>query len=131
MSNHEPIPTEDEQLASAVIEAAFRVHRALGPGLLESVYEACLCYELSKMKLRFQRQLNLPVVYETVRLDSGLRFDLLVEDRLIVELIAAAQLAPIDSAQTLTYLKLTNNRLGLLINFNTVLLKDGIKRIVH
>ena len=131
MGKHEPVPDDVERVASAVVEAAFRVHRALGPGLLESVYEECLCYELSKMGLLLKRQLDLPVVYESVRLKSGLRFDLLVENKLIAELKAVDQMLPIYTAQTLTYLKLTSNRLGLLINFNTKLLKDGITRVVH
>ncbi|MCA9238957.1 MAG: GxxExxY protein [Planctomycetales bacterium] len=130
MTQHLPIPEEVERVASAVIDAAFRVHRALGPGLLESVYEACLCYELSKMGIPFKRQLNLPVVYEEVRLDTGLRFDILADEKVVVELKAVDEVTPVFKAQTLTYLRLTGKRLGLLINFNTVLLKDGIFRIV-
>lgn len=130
MAGHSPIAEDVEKVASDVIEAAFRVHRALGPGLLESVYEACLCYELSKLKVPFQHQVDLPVQYESVRLESGLRIDLLVGDCVVVELKAVEKILPLHKAQLLTYLKLTNNRLGLLINFNTQLLKDGIDRVV-
>jgi GxxExxY protein len=125
-----PIPAETEKVAHEVIQGAFRVHRELGPGLLESVYESCLCHELSKSRLEFKRQLALPIVYDGLRLESGLRIDLLVEDCLIVELKACDGLLPIHQAQTLTYLKLAQVRLGLLINFNVELLKDGLKRIV-
>lgn len=130
MSKHEPIPAETERVAAAVIEAAFRVRRALGPGLLESVYEGCLCYELSKMKIPFQRQLDLPVVYEEVKLATGLRFDILADDCVIVELKAVEKMISLYQAQTLTHLKLTGKRLGLLINFNVTQLKDGITRVV-
>jgi GxxExxY protein len=126
----EPVPVETEKIASAVMDAAFRVHRALGPGLLESVYETCLCHELRKAGIPFQHQLHLPIVYDGLRLDAGLRLDLLVDESLIVELKAVECLLPLHEAQLLTYLKLTNKRLGLLFNFNTTLLKDGFKRIV-
>jgi len=100
------------------------------PGLTEPVYEACLCYELSKRRVAFQKQLSFPVVYEQVRLDAGLRLDVLVDDRVVVELKSVEKLIPLFEAQLLTYLKLTGKRLGLLINFNVPLLKEGIKRIV-
>ncbi|MBX9790399.1 MAG: GxxExxY protein [Pirellulales bacterium] len=126
----EPIAAETERVAAAVMDAAFKVHRALGPGLLESVYEACLCHELVRHGIAFERQLSLPVVYEGVRLDAGLRLDLLVANLVIVELKAVEHLIPLYEAQVLTYLKLTGKRLGLLINFNSPKLKDGFKRLV-
>ncbi|NOY41953.1 MAG: GxxExxY protein [Planctomycetes bacterium] len=127
---YEPIPKETERIAGLVIEAAFRVHRALGPGLLESVYETCLCHELSKMGVSFQRQSELPITYDGQKLKSGLRIDVFAADCVIVELKAVEKIIPLFEAQTLTYLKMTKQRLGLLINFNVTLLKDGIKRIV-
>ncbi len=119
------------ELSGEIIDAAMRVHSELGAGLLESIYEACLCHELRKRGLRFLRQLALPVRYDNLTLDAGFRIDLLVEDRIIVELKAVDKLLPIHQAQLLTYLKLSGKQLGLLINFNTVHLKDGIKRMVH
>lgn len=125
-----PIPSETEHVATQVVDAAFRVHRGLGPGLLESVYEVCLCHELARHRLAFQRQFEAPVVYEGTRLDAGLRIDLLVEDAVVVELKAVERMSSLYEAQLLTYLKLTGKRLGLLINFNVPVLKDGLKRIV-
>ncbi len=127
----EPIPEEADRIAREIVDAAMTVHRALGPGLLESVYEICLCHELSKRAVRFQRQLNLPVLYDGMRLDGGLRLDLVVEECVIVEIKAVEKMIPLYEAQLLTYLKLTGIRLGLLINFNVTLLKDGLKRLVH
>jgi len=129
MADFETIPESTEQVAASVIEAAFRVHRQLGPGLLESVYEVCLCHELTKLEVAFQRQLVLPVIYDGVHIDAGLRLDLLVENCVIVELKAIDSLLPVHKAQLLTYLKLSQHRLGLLINFNSAKLKDGLKRI--
>ena len=124
-----PIPTDVEVVATQVVDAAYRVHSALGPGLLESVYEVCLAHELSKRGVAVCRQVLLPVIYDGVTLDAGLRLDLLVGNCLIVELKTVEQLMPIHSAQVLTYLKLTGHRLGLLINFNVPVIKDGIKRV--
>lgn len=126
----EPIPERVEWIASQLVDAAYKVHKALGPGLLESVYEACLCHELTKRGIKFRRQLELPVVYDGVRLDAGLRLDLLVDECVIVELKAVEKHNPLFEAQLLTYLKLTGHRLGLLINFNVELIKNGIQRIV-
>lgn len=106
------------------------MHTTLGPGLLESVYEICLLHELQKRGLKVERQVLLPVVYDGLRLDSGLRLDLVVENRVVVELKAVDMLFPVHKAQVLTYLKLSGHRLGLLINFNSVLIKDGIQRLV-
>lgn len=127
---NQPIAPETEAIAEAILDGAFAVHRALGPGLLETVYEVCLCRELSKRGLTFERQLQLPVVYDGLRLDAGLRIDLLVAQRVVVELKAVEKHLPLYEAQLLTYLKLTGHRVGLLINFNVPLLKDGIKRVV-
>ena len=127
---YSPIPATTEATAKEVIDAAFAVYRALGPGLLESVYETCLCHELGKRDVSFQRQLALPVVYGAVRLDAGLRLDLLVADCVVVELKAVEKHNPLFEAQLLTYLKLTGLRLGLLINFNVPLFKQGLRRVV-
>lgn len=126
----QPIPERTEWVAKQVVDAAYHVHKALGPGLLESVYEVCLCHELTKRGIPFRRQLDLPICYDGIRLEAGLRLDLVVEECLIVELKAVEKHNPLYDAQLLTYLKLTGHRLGLLINFNVTLIKDGIKRIV-
>jgi GxxExxY protein len=131
MNQFDPIPRETEAIAAKVVEAAFKVHSALGPGLLESVYEACLCRELSKQDIAFQTQVSMPVIYDGLRLDAGLRLDLLVAEVVIVELKAVEKMLPLFEAQLLTYLKLTGLRLGLLINFNVPLIKDGIRRLVR
>ena len=126
---HQEIPAELDCLAKSVVDAAFQVHKALGPGLLEAAYQACLEIELSKRGLSWSAQQLLPIRYEGVVVDGAFRIDLLVEGRVIVELKAVEQLLPIHSAQLLTYLRLSGNRLGFLINFNTPLIKNGIKRI--
>jgi GxxExxY protein len=126
----EPVPEGTDRVAAAVVDAAFRVHEALGPGLLESVYEACLCRELSKRKLAFRTQVAVPIVYDGVKIDGGLRLDVLVEDCLVVEIKATEQANPLFEAQLLTYLKMTGHRLGLLINFNVRFIRDGIQRII-
>lgn len=118
------------ELSRQVVDAVFHVHKALGPGLLESVYEACLCHELNKRDISFQRQVTVPVVYDGIEIEAGLRIDIWIEDKLIVELKAVEQLHEVHQAQLMTYMKLTNNRLGLLINFNVPVIKQGIKRIV-
>ena len=118
-------------LTGKVIGAAIEVHKTLGPGLLESVYEECLCRELQLSKIRYERQKGLPVEYKGAMLDCGYRLDLVVEGKLIVELKSCDTLQPIHEAQLLTYLKLTNIKIGLLINFNVPVLKDGIKRMAN
>jgi GxxExxY protein len=118
----------DNELTHAIIGAAIEVHRLLGPGLLESAYEECLCKELYLRGLRFERQKAAPVVYKDVKLECGYRMDLLVENRIVVELKAIEQIGPIHEAIVLTYLKLSGKRIGLLINFNVAILKDGIRR---
>ena len=117
-------------ITEGIIGAAMDVHRALGPGLLESAYEACMFFELSQTGFRVERQQPLPVVYRGIQLDCGYRLDLVVEDSVIVEVKAVDRLAAIHQAQLLSYLKLSGRRVGLLINFNVRLLKDGIRRVV-
>ncbi len=117
-------------LSERVVGLAIDVHRQLGPGLLESAYEECLCFELEEAGLAFRRQVDLPVRYKKVRLDCGYRLDVLVENDLIIELKAVERLLPIHEAQILTYLRLSGHKVGLLMNFNTVRLKDGLKRFV-
>ncbi|WP_254509445.1 GxxExxY protein [Anatilimnocola floriformis] len=114
-----------------IIGAAIEVHRHLGPGLLESTYQACLCQELTIRNIPFEKQLALPVIYKGMHLDAGYRIDLLVENQVILELKSIEALAPIHFAQLLTYLRLTERRVGLLINFNMVVLKDGVKRLIN
>ena len=125
----EPIDTGADLAATQIVDSAYAVHKALGPGLLESVYEICLRYELGRRQVHAERQVALPVIYDGITLDAGLRLDLIVERRVIVELKAVDQLLPVHTAQVLTYLKLSGLRLGLLINFNVQLIRDGIKRI--
>lgn len=127
----EPIPEQTESIVTAVIDAAFRVHSTLGPGLLESVYESCLCHELARRSLAFDRQLHLPVIYEGLRLEAGLRLDLVVADCVIVELKHVEKVLPVHKAQLLTYLKLTGHRVGILLNFNVERIKEGIYRVVR
>ena len=119
------------QLTGIVIGAAIEVHKTLGPGLLESVYEECLCHELTLQKIDFERQKELPVEYKGLKLSIGYRIDILVKDQLILELKACDAIQPIHEAQLLTYLKLSGIKYGLLINFNTPYLKDGIKRLAN
>ncbi len=120
-----------ETIFKKVLDCAFKVHSALGPGLLESAYEECLYYELRQAGLKVLKQKPLPLVYEDVKLEIGYRVDLLVEDQVIVEIKSVDALADIHMAQIITYLKLSGCRLGLLVNFNVKHLKDGIKRVIH
>ncbi len=120
-----------DEIASVIVDCAFKVHSKLGPGLLESAYEACLEHELKKRGLKVDRQLPQPVYYDDIHIDVGYRIDLLVNDSIIIELKAVEQLAPIHTAQLLTYLKLSGKSLGFLINFNTPLIKQGTKRIAN
>jgi GxxExxY protein len=121
----------ENALTERIIAAAIEVHRHLGPGLLESAYETCLCHELNLMGISLQRQVALPINYKGIKLDCGYKMDLVVEDTVIVELKAVEEFAPIHHSQLLTYLKLTNTRVGLLINFHVPVLKSGLKRIVN
>ncbi len=122
---------DENELSGLIIGCALKVHKALGPGLLESAYEACLLYELAKLGLKVECQKGLPLIYEDVNLECGYRLDLLVEGKVIIELKAIESLTSLHTAQVLTYLKLSNCKLGLLINFNVPLFKDGIKRLVR
>ena len=121
----------ENQIAAAVVDAAFKIHITLGPGLLESVYESTLEYELKKRGLSVRRQIGLPVYYEGLKLELGYRVDLIVGDKVITEIKSIEALAPIHKRQLLTYLRLANMRLGLLINFNVERIKDGIHRVVN
>jgi GxxExxY protein len=119
-----------EKLTEEIIGAAIAVHKAMGPGLLESVYEVCLAHELIKRDLRAERQVEVPVKYDSVTLDCGFRIDLLVNDEVVIELKAVEKLQPIHEAQLMTYLRLSGKRVGLIINFNSLRFRDGIIRRV-
>lgn len=120
----------EEEIFKKILDCSFKVHTALGPGLLESAYEECLCYELRKSGLNYEKQKPLPLVYEEVKLDVGYRVDILVENKIIVEIKSVDALADIHLAQILTYLKLSGCKLGLLVNFNVKHLKEGIRRLI-
>ncbi len=121
---------ELNRITGVIVDCAFAVHSELGPGLLESVYEACLAYELRHRGLAVETQVILPVEYKNVRIETGLRLDMLVENKVVVELKAVETLAPIHTAQLMTYLKLSRKKLGLLLIFNVPLIRDGIKRVI-
>ena len=121
----------ENQIATIIVDAALRIHRTLGPGLLESVYQAALDYELQKRGLRIAQQVGLPVHYEEVKLELGFRVDLIVNEKVIIEIKSIEAFAPVHRKQLLTYLRLMDLRLGLLINFNVELIKDGIQRVVN
>ena len=127
--NHRDTETQRDPLSEQVIGLAIEVHRFLGPGLLESVYEACLCHELHINKIPFNRQVSVPVVYKGVKLDCGYRLDLVVRDALVVELKTLERILPVHQAQLLTYLKLSGFQNGLILNFHVPVLKNGIKRL--
>ncbi len=122
--------TENE-LSKIVFDCALKVHQSLGPGLLESAYEECLFYEIKKQGLNVEKQKPLPLIYEEVKLDIGYRIDVIVNNKLIIEIKSVEALNDVHFAQLLTYLKLTNCKLGLLINFNVTLIKNGVKRVVN
>ena len=121
---------EWSEITGTIIDAGLKVHKILGPGLLESAYEHCLCHELSLRNIPVQRQVPLPIAYEGTNLDAGYRLDLLVANRIIVEVKAVEKILPVHEAQLLTYLKLSGHRIGLLLNFNVPLFKHGLKRFV-
>jgi GxxExxY protein len=121
----------EEEISKVVFDCALKVHKALGPGLLENAYEECLYYELRKTNLYIEKQKPLPLIYETVRLDAGYRIDLMIENKFIVEIKSVEALNDVHLAQLLTYLKLSDCKLGLLINFNVTLLKNGIRRMIN
>jgi len=122
---------DENELSNKIVGAAIEVHRTLGPGLLESTYEECLCHELFLNNIPFERQAGLPVVYKGNQLDCGYRIDIIVDRKVILELKSVADILPIHKAQLLTYLKLSGLKLGLMLNFNVVLMKDGINRFVN
>jgi GxxExxY protein len=122
------IPESTERIAKLVVDAAYKVHSKLGPGLLEKVYELCFCHELSKHGLNYLRQVDIPIVYDNLRFNEGLRLDVLIEDCIICELKALETVNPVWEAQILSHLLLTGKRLGFLINFNVPKIKEGIKR---
>ena len=122
---------DENEIASRVVDAAYHIHKELGPGLLESVYETILAHELNKRGLNVERQVPVPINYDQMTFDMAFRADLIVEDSVIIELKSVEQIVPVHYKQLLTYLKLTDKRLGLLINFGSNLIKDGIKRVVN
>lgn len=124
-------PAAMDALTDRVIGAAIEVHKHTGPGLLESVYEACLCHELSLLRISFSRQVDLPVAYKGIKLDCGYRMDIVVEECLVLELKTVERLLPVHSAHLLTYLKLARMQVGLLLNFNEPVLRRGLKRLVN
>lgn len=130
MKFYKPIPQEIDSLGKEIVDAAYIVHKNLGPGLLEKVYEIAFCHELKKKGIKYNRQVTIPIVYDGIEFEEALRLDVLVEDQIICELKAIEQVNPVWEAQILSHLKLTNNRLGYLINFNVPLIKNGIKRFV-
>lgn len=126
------MPSEKiEEIARVIVNAAFKVHKELGPGLLEKVYEACLAYEIEKAGLIVKRQVDIPIIYDGIQLNEKLRLDLIVENLVIVEIKAVEIVNPVCQAQIISHLRLTNNELGFLINFNVPLIKNGIKRFIN
>lgn len=121
----------ENEIAKILVDIFLKVHKKLGPGLLESVYEAAICYELKKLGINFSRQQGIRVVYEEVAVDLGFRSDIIVENKVIIEIKSIEALAPVHHKQLLTYLRLTNLKLGLLVNFNVELIKNGITRVVN
>ena len=127
-NKYEPIPYELNSIGKKIVDAAYTVHKNLGPGILEKVYEVCFCHELVKRGLKYQRQVDIPIVYDNLEFNEGLRLDVIVEDSIICELKALETVNPVWEAQILSHLKLTGKRLGYLINFNVVNIGKGIKR---
>jgi GxxExxY protein len=133
MADEPPDPemAELNRIGHEIVDSAFKVHKALGPGLLESVYEACMFYELTRRGLKVRKQVELPIQYEGLLLETGLRLDLLVEEKVIVELKSVESIIPVHTAQIISHLKLSKKKLGYRMNFNVVLIKDGIKRFIN
>jgi GxxExxY protein len=127
---HEPLTERERWLASQIVEIAIAIHRFLGPGLLESIYEKCFCYELGKRNISFIKQKCAEIVYDGIIIDDGLRIDILVDDLIVVELKAQEVYHPVWEAQLLSYLRLTKKRLGYILNFHVPLMKDGLKRMI-
>ena len=130
MTEFEPIPKELEIIGKKIVDSAYTVHKNLGPGLLEKIYEICFCHELKKRGLNYQRQLYIPIVYDGIEFDEGLRLDVLVQAHVICEIKALENVNPVWEAQILSHLKLSDNRLGYLLNFNVPLMRNGIRRFV-
>ena len=128
---YKPLSEREEEISRKIVDASYVVHKNLGPGLLEKVYETCLCHELAKRDLKYKRQVDIPIVYDGITFDEGFRLDVLVEDLIICEIKAVDQENPVWRAQILSHLKLLNKRLGFLINFNVPVIKSGIKRIIN
>ena len=131
MNVSSPLSVEMEELSRNLVDSAFKVHQTLGPGLLESVYEACLCVELRKRGITYKSQAPIPLVYEGVSIEAGLRLDLLVEGSIVLEIKSVERLLPVHQSQLLTYLKLADLHLGLLINFNVAMFKQGVRPIIR
>jgi GxxExxY protein len=129
--NNTVLSDYEERIAEAIVHSTFAVHKNLGPGLIEGIYETCLCHELTKRGLSWERQVRLPIIYDGLRFDEGLRLDLLVEGIAVCELKAVEHMLPVFLSQLLTYMKLSDKRLGFLINFNVPLIKNGLKRVVR
>jgi GxxExxY protein len=130
-ANYRPLPPEIENVGKQIVDAAFKVHVNLGPGLLEKVYEVCFCHELAKRNLKHKRQVDIPIVYDNLEFKEGRRIDVIVEDVIIRELKAIENVNPVWEAQILSHLKLTATRLGYLINFNVPKIKEGIRRFIN
>jgi len=128
-TQREPIPNAVNEITGIIVDAAYQVHKTLGPGLLENVYEQCLCYELESNGLEVKRQVQVPLRYKDLDFDCGFRLDLLVNDAVVAEIKAVESVLPVHIAQVLTYLKITEHRVGLLINFNSATIKNGIHRL--
>jgi GxxExxY protein len=128
--NYTKLSDKEEKIGKEIVDSAYSVHKNLGPGLLESVYEICFCHELTKRGLSSRRQVSVPIVYDGIKFDEALRIDVLVEDLVVCELKASEDMKNVYTAQILTQLKLTGKRLGFLINFNVAIIKDGIKRFI-
>ena len=128
--NHKPLTERENWLASQIVDSAITIHKFLGPGLLESVYEKCFCYELTKRNIPFIKQKCTELIYDNVIIDEGLRIDIMVDDLVVIELKAQEVYHPVWEAQLLSYLKLTNKRLGYILNFHVPLMKEGLKRMI-
>ena len=131
MTIHQPLTAEEERIGKAVVEAAYKVHKELGPGMLEKVYEVCFCHVLTKAGFDVKRQLDVPIIFDGLFFDEGFRLDVLVNELVICELKAVDTMNPGWTAQIISHLRLTNRRLGYLINFNVPIIKQGIKRIIR
>lgn len=128
--NHKPLSAFEEEVARKIVDAAYVAHKNLGPGLLEKVYEVCFCHERKKRGIQFRTQLDVPIIYDGIKFESGFRLDVLVEDLVLCALKAVEEMTAINHAQTISHMKLMNKRLGFLINFNVPIIKNGIKRFI-